>query len=75
MEPFCHATPLCSVPAGALGLLLWERLGSLLDERISLCTWRSPLQGLVPLQTNEETRGFAPNLSVGNSGSLPPDGG
>lgn len=56
------------IPAGVLVLLVCERLGSLLDERISLCTFRSPLQGLVPLQTNEETRGFAPNLSVRNSG-------
>lgn len=58
-------------------LLLCERLGSLLEGRISLCTlgFFSPLQGLVPLQTNEATRGFAPKLSVRNSGSLLPDGG
>lgn len=74
MPLFCHAIflfflpPSPYIPAGVLVLLVCERLGSLLDERISLCTFRSPLQGLVPLQTNEETRGFAPNLSVRNSG-------
>lgn len=65
---FFFLPPSPYIPAGVLVLLVCERLGSLLDERISLCTFRSPLQGLVPLQTNEETRGFAPNLSVRNSG-------
>lgn len=67
--------PLFCPPRRLSILLVCERLGSLLDERISLCTLRFPLQGLAPLQTNEETWRFVPKLSARNGGSLPSDGG